>query len=186
MAKAADHLMRNDSRDGYRVAGRDLEGWLMTTVEASAESRIAEAQCSTIAAPWRVPAPLSAADYSQIRRRLILDHCKWDPQVGDVRALAAFPLIIEKATWLQVTEWAQQLTSEALAAEAELLQSPKLLKMLGLPASVRRLLSRGQQALSPTAARIFRFDFHCGVTSATSENVLSPPLLIDRRRLRRR
>jgi glutathionylspermidine synthase len=132
----------------------------MQLIEAPTRSETSRASRTEAAAPWRIPAPLRDSDYAQIRRRLILDHCKWDPQVADVCTLATFPLILTQSTWKQLERWAEELTAEALSAEAELLRSPKLLKMIGLPRKLRRLLSQKRESLTPSAARIFRFDFH--------------------------
>ena len=131
----------------------------MITIETPRQLS-SQAARSGASVPWRFAPRMAKCDYAQVRRRLVLDHCKWDPQVGDVRALADFPLILRRACWRQLARWAEQLTVEALAAETEILASPSLLKTLGLPRCVRRLLAQGQNTLTPSGGRIFRFDFH--------------------------
>jgi glutathionylspermidine synthase len=102
--------------------------------------------------------PLDAAAFDRIRREMVLSHCKWDPQVGDVATLAPFPLVIKRATWQKLSDWAEALAAEAVAAEAELLARPELHKTLALPLSIRQALKDGPA--TPGIARIIRFDFH--------------------------
>jgi glutathionylspermidine synthase len=97
--------------------------------------------------------------FEGIRRRAVLEGCKWDPQVGDVSTLAEFPLFLSRRSWDELATLAERLTSEALAAEGEVLHRPDLLKGLGLPRRIRAAL-RGDGPPSPAAARAMRFDFH--------------------------
>src|SRR6266478_8772057 len=60
----------------------------------------------------RAESPLDSTIISTIRRRASLEGCKWDPQVGDVTTLAAFPLVMKRRVWEQLTQWAEQLTAE--------------------------------------------------------------------------
>jgi len=99
------------------------------------------------------------AAFSAIRRSAMLNGCKWDPQVGDVETLANFPLVMPRRTWRQLATWAEQLSREAVAAEQEVLHSPDLLRELGLPRTLRRVLE-GAAPTTPSAGRIVRFDFH--------------------------
>lgn len=123
-----------------------------------------DARCASIdqrAAPWEVGEPLNASIMQAIRRQMVLDCCKWDPQVGDVRTLAPFALVLQAREWEQLAAWAGALTREALSAEEELLESPALLKMLGLPGRLRRAFTRlGKRASRMEWGRVFRFDFH--------------------------
>jgi len=102
---------------------------------------------------------LDAKTFAAIRRRTILEGCKWDPQVEDVSTLARFPLIMRASIWKSLARSAELLATEAVAAESEILQKPKLLEGLGLP---RRLLNvlRADEQVSPAALRVIRFDFH--------------------------
>lgn len=99
--------------------------------------------------------------YASLRRQLVLDCCKWDPQVGDMATLAPFPLVLRGDTWRRLARWAEALSVEVQAAESEMMLCPNLLRQLGLPSRVRRVVadsSRGE--LTPAAARVIRFDFH--------------------------
>lgn len=102
---------------------------------------------------------LDAACFESIRRQMLLSHCKWDPQVGDSSTLSPFALAISQSTWQQLANWAEALTAEATAAEAELLERHELHPTLGLPRSIRKLLRRATR-VTPGIARVMRFDFH--------------------------
>ncbi len=108
--------------------------------------------------PLRVGPTLPAEVLHEIRRAMELRHFKWDVQVGDVTSLAPFPLLIGAADWRELAGLAEQLAVETLAAERELLERPALRARLGVPRPLRRLLARGN--LTPSAARVMRFDFH--------------------------
>jgi hypothetical protein len=99
------------------------------------------------------------AAFAALRRRAVLHGCKWDPQVGDIETLAPFPLLLRRSVWRQLADWAERLTSEAMAAEEEILQRPELLRLLGLPRALRQVLG-ARQPLTPAAGRVLRFDFH--------------------------
>jgi len=113
-----------------------------------------------VAAPYRAGARLDAARFSAIRRALVLQHCKWDPQVGDSATLADFPLLMPHRTWSQLAAWAEALSAEALSAEAELLERPELLARLGSPRHVRKALSKLGNRGDDRAPRVMRYDFH--------------------------
>jgi glutathionylspermidine synthase len=102
---------------------------------------------------------LGTAVFARLRRRLVLDHFKWDPQVGDVSTLARFPLVVPADVVTGLFRLAESLAAETEAAEAELLARPDLTRRLGLPRAVRRAL---HEPIGPTpaAARVMRFDFH--------------------------
>ena len=89
----------------------------------------------------------------------MLDGCKWDSQVGDLTALAPFPLVLRQTVWQQLAVQAEKLTAEAIAAEQEIIRRPELLRMLGLPPALRRILA-ANEPLSAAAGRVIRFDFH--------------------------
>jgi glutathionylspermidine synthase len=123
----------------------------------------------------RCGTPIDPRDFADLRRRLVLDHCKWDPQVGDVSTLAPFPLILSRATWRQLARDAEALAAETTAAEPHLLHSPALQRTLGVPRRLRRVLRAnsarslpGEAALAAgfprsttcTPTRVMRFDFH--------------------------
>ena len=110
------------------------------------------------APPCQAMEPVEPAAFDRIRRQMLLDHCKWDPQVGDVSTLAPFPLLITESTWRQLANWAELLAAEAAAAEVELLARHELHRMLALPRSIRRAFKAGPG--TPGIARVVRFDFH--------------------------
>lgn len=110
--------------------------------------------------PLACGARIPHATFATIRRRMVLDFCKWDPQVEDVSTLCPYPLFLQQDVWNQLTQWSEQLADETLNLEAELLQRPDLLLQLGLPRRVRALLSQSARQTSASVARIMRFDFH--------------------------
>jgi len=135
--------------------------------EASLVSReFCSAACALLPDAGKIsPSPLRAGPaieprtFAGIRRRAVLDGCKWDPQVGDVSTLAPFPLLMRAGVWRRLATWADQLTTETLAAEMEVLEKPQLLDHLGLPRSLCKVL-KGAGPLTSAAARAMRFDFH--------------------------
>lgn len=106
-------------------------------------------------------APLPAAAFNDLRRRVLLEHCKWDPQVGDVATLANFPLLVNRETWNILASLAGALAGETLAVESEILQTPRLLKQMGLPRRLRHALEKvSEHGPAAEAVRVMRFDFH--------------------------
>ncbi len=97
--------------------------------------------------------------FEDIRRRMMLEFCKWDSQIGDTATLSPFPLLIGGRAWQRLAKLAESATAELLAAEQELLLRPDLHRELGLPRAIRRVLGGGRPS-SPSAARVMRFDFH--------------------------
>jgi len=111
--------------------------------------------------PLRAGLPLDPDRFAAIRTELLLKHCKWDPQVGDISTLAAFPLLIERRHWTEMEVLAEQLTAELLDAERELLHREDLHRTLSIPRPLRRLLrNMRQDPPTPPAVRVMRFDFH--------------------------
>jgi glutathionylspermidine synthase len=111
------------------------------------------------ASQLRAEIPIDVASFSFLRRRALLEGCKWDPQVGDVATLANFPLVMKSSVWGDLAAHAEKLAAESATAEIEILQRPELLKVLGLPRALRRVLAESTP-LSPAAGRVMRFDFH--------------------------
>ncbi|MBO0700872.1 MAG: hypothetical protein J2P46_20925, partial [Zavarzinella sp.] len=111
-------------------------------------------------ADWACPAPLDWADFVQLRRRMVLDHFKWDPQVGDAGALAPFPIVLSASVLHGLADLAEALAAETDLAERELLRRPDLVGRLGLPRPIRRILAERSAEAPPVAARVIRFDFH--------------------------
>jgi hypothetical protein len=108
---------------------------------------------------WDASREIPAAAFADIRVRMVLEGCKWDPQIGDTAILAPFPLIIPKEDADHLADLAERLAAEAFDAEQALLDRPGCLKILGLPQAIRRALSHPAPP-SPVAARVIRFDFH--------------------------
>src|SRR5690348_2634057 len=106
----------------------------------------------------RAAEPVERAAFEAVRRRAILECCKWDPQVGDVETLAGFPLVLKAGEWKRLAAWAESMSAEGLAAERDLLEAPG---ELGLPNALRRVFAKGR-GHEPTSAagRIVRYDFH--------------------------
>src|SRR5688572_4364292 len=124
--------------------------------ESAAEGRERSADLELVAGDALPP-----REFEIIRRTAILRHCKWDPQVGDQATLAPFPLVLTRAAAARLARWAERLTAEALAAEQELLQEPRLHARLAVPRSIRSQLRRGLElGWTPGAGRVMRFDFH--------------------------
>ncbi len=108
--------------------------------------------------PLRAGPPLPPAAFATLRRTLVLDHCKWDPQVGDVATVADFPLYLRRSHWRRLAADAEALAAELDAVEAELVARPALHRSVGLPWRLRRALRPGRG--SPPVPRLVRFDFH--------------------------
>ena len=97
----------------------------------------------------------------EIRADLVLNHCKWDPHVGDRSTLFTQPLLLDATAWRDLSRWSELLAAEISRAEAELSHRPDLQQELGLPHSLRRVLKRGmEEGFTPSAVRVMRFDFH--------------------------
>jgi glutathionylspermidine synthase len=108
---------------------------------------------------WACTPALPPEQFAPIRNQMILDGCKWDPQVGDVSTLAPFAIVLPGEVWKQLAHLAEELTEEAIDAERELLDRPELFPRLGQPELVAEALSRNE-APTRDAGRVFRFDFH--------------------------
>jgi glutathionylspermidine synthase len=92
---------------------------------------------------------------------MVLEFCKWDPQVQDVSTLAPFPLLLPEPQWRQLARDAESLAAETLLIERRLMERPDLHVHIGLPRRLRQLF-RGAQPpqYTPAIARVMRFDFH--------------------------
>jgi glutathionylspermidine synthase len=102
--------------------------------------------------------PVSRAALANIRSRMIFEHGKLDPQVGDIDVLVPFPLVLPNSEWSVLASSAERLAREALDAERELIDRPDLYRELGLPRPVRRALREYGHA--ENTVRFMRFDFH--------------------------
>jgi hypothetical protein len=108
---------------------------------------------------WTCTPALDAERFAAVRRRLVLDGYKWDPQVGDVSTVAPFALVLPTSASRQLAILAERLTAEAMGAETEMLHRPDLLGRLGLPRRLRRALADAATP-TPAPARVIRYDFH--------------------------
>ncbi|HJS98370.1 MAG TPA: glutathionylspermidine synthase family protein [Terriglobales bacterium] len=114
-----------------------------------------------MAIPLTIAPALDQNTFHQIRTRLTLDHCKWDPQVGDRPALFPQALLLDSHTWDDLADWSEAMAGEISAAETELACRPDLQRTLGVPRSLRWVLKRGlREGFTACAARVMRFDFH--------------------------
>jgi glutathionylspermidine synthase len=103
---------------------------------------------------------LEARAFDELRRRMIFDWGKWDPQVEDQCALAPFPLVLSGAAWGQISRAAVSLYEESLAAERELMARTELHEYLGLPWRLRGALGDACRDPARSGVRVIRFDFH--------------------------
>jgi glutathionylspermidine synthase len=131
-----------------------------------------ERHCLSV--PYGSSEELDSETFQAIRRQLVLEHCKWDPQVGDVSTLAPFALLVPAETWRQLSRWAERLAAEALQAEQEIVHRLDLLSELGLPRRIHRTLAGAAMGKRALSARVIRFDFHwtsdgCEVSEANSD-----------------
>ena len=55
---------------------------------------------------------LNAEAFSSIRRRMMLDHFKWDPQIGDESVLLEQPLLLSSQAWVELATAAEQMAAE--------------------------------------------------------------------------
>jgi glutathionylspermidine synthase len=107
-------------------------------------------------------AALPEREWRMVKQQTIFDCCKWDVQSEDHCVLASFPLILPEKEW-QFLKWCvNDLSTEALAAECEILSRPDLHKRLGIPGRIRKCLeNRGESNLYHSISpRVMRFDFH--------------------------
>ncbi len=114
-----------------------------------------------MAALWRAAPPLPSDVRAALWRRAIFECGKWDPQVGDLPALADFPIVLPAAQWRELHTAATALYHETLALEAALLHTPHLHRALALPWCIRRVLAATRHHPAASGlARVMRFDFH--------------------------
>lgn len=111
--------------------------------------------------PLTIAEPLSESQFRDIWLSIVFDYHKWDTQYEDVSTLARFPLMLEQAGWDELCKQSEQLWTEVIAAEREVIGRPQLLKRLGFTSPVlRALMHAGEEEPSKGMARVIRFDFH--------------------------
>lgn len=111
-------------------------------------------------APWQATASLPPDTMARVRRRAIFECCKWDPQVEDTNVLAGFALLLSTSAWHQLARWAETLYAETLATERQIAGRADLLRMLGLPSAIERVLGASDFSPAQPGPRVMRFDFH--------------------------
>jgi glutathionylspermidine synthase len=111
--------------------------------------------------PWHSVKPVEAQAFAGIRRAAIFECCKWDPQVGDICALSEQPIVLTREAWRELTDLAERLAAETLAAETAILQQRIRLRELALSWSLRRRFADPALVDGPARhLRLIRFDFH--------------------------
>jgi glutathionylspermidine synthase len=111
--------------------------------------------------PFVAGPALAPAVFQAVRLRTIFECFKWDPQVEDTSVLAPFPILLPRAVWTGLAQLAERLATDTIAAEAEILQRPELLKSLALPRAIWKLLAGSLLSPAPLChPRVMRFDFH--------------------------
>jgi len=99
--------------------------------------------------------------WQAVRLQTIFGCCKWDVQSEDQCVLARFPLQLAQSEWRRLANRAEALSTEALAAEQEIMHREELHGRLGLPRGVRKALRHFEEPdRCMGAARVMRFDFH--------------------------
>jgi glutathionylspermidine synthase len=108
----------------------------------------------------RAAAQLTADAHAALRRRMMFEFCKWDPQVGDVSAIAPTPLLLDRRQWMRLAAMAETLEAERIEAERVLIARRDLHSRLGLPRCIRRALAAIREPVAAPGVRVTRYDFH--------------------------
>jgi len=108
----------------------------------------------------RAGAALPRKQFEQIRRRMLLEFCKWDPQIEDVSTLAEFPVYISRGQWRWLAQCAERLTQELIEAERRVIRRPELFRELAIPPRLRTICAEWREEQMSLAGRVMRFDFH--------------------------
>ncbi|MFO0874659.1 MAG: glutathionylspermidine synthase family protein [Phycisphaerales bacterium] len=98
----------------------------------------------------------------ELRRRLVFEWGKWDPQNADGAAVAPFAIELDTAEWKVLVEASEALAAELVAAERALLAAPRAWPTLALPRGFTAALRRASRdgSLRCAGPRVLRFDFH--------------------------
>jgi len=102
---------------------------------------------------------IAASDAREIRLRLVLDHCKWDPQVGDQNTLPPYALVMDRFAWSELEATTETLARELARVEHALGSRADFDDTLGVPRALRAMI-RAPLDPTPALARVMRFDFH--------------------------
>jgi hypothetical protein len=109
---------------------------------------------------WRGGEALDAGAFAALRRAMIFDGGKWDPQNEAGEALARYPIVLGPDDWQRLASLAERLERETLAAEREIASRPELLRGLPLPRRLRRALAAAAVRPREGGPRFTRYDFH--------------------------
>lgn len=104
--------------------------------------------------------PIDQSKYSAYKREVIFACNKWDPQIGDINSISDHVVLLNPQTAKNLSQWAEELYSETLLCEKELLKRPDLWKLLGLPKKLRTALLKTEGRMPDNAIPLMRFDFH--------------------------
>jgi glutathionylspermidine synthase len=108
----------------------------------------------------RAGAAIPPKKFEPIRRRMLLDFCKWDPQIEDVCTLAEFPIYISRGQWRWLARCAERLTQELVDAERRVIRRPELFSELAIPRRLTPIIAQWREEQMSLAGRVMRFDFH--------------------------
>ncbi len=109
---------------------------------------------------WQITELVEPSRFRLLRRTMMLEHCKWDPQVGDQSTLSPFALSLPRRVIGSLFGLAERLAAELQDAETWILNHPELIARLGLSRLISPVLSHVDQPPTPAAARVVRVDFH--------------------------
>lgn len=109
--------------------------------------------------PWAEGPALSPERYRGVRKQVIFECGKWDPQVEDTNTIADRPIILKDSAWRELAATAEALHAEAITAENEIAERPALQRRLGIARPLRAALDRAG-ASGTSDVRVMRFDFH--------------------------
>lgn len=109
--------------------------------------------------PWVEGAPLDVARYDEVRKHVIFECGKWDPQVEDTNTIADRPIVLTALAWQELAALAEALHAEVIAAENELTERPELQRRLGIASPLRSALAQAGRRHTRDV-RVMRFDFH--------------------------
>src|SRR6185437_5246280 len=102
--------------------------------------------------PFEFGRALSEPEFLEIQTRMALECCKWDIQIGDTVTLFRQPLVINSETWRLLSQMAEALTAELMAAEREIIEGPELYPVLGLPPTLHPIFLEGFRSGATPAA----------------------------------
>lgn len=119
------------------------------------------AQTGNCVLPFAFGRPLAESEFLEVQSRLALDCFKWDIQIGDTPTLFRQPLLIRPTIWQQLAKMAEDLATELMAAEQEIIMRRELYSMLGLSPNLHPILSEASRnGAAIPHVRVLRFDFH--------------------------